>query len=220
MKTGAPSSAAKLAALRREYQRHALSETDVDPDPIKQFKSWFDEAEKAGQDDVNAMTLATATADGLPSARIVLLKEFDERGFVFFTNLGSRKGNELENNPRAALVFYWHVLERQVRIEGQASYVAREESAAYFVTRPRESRIAAWASRQSALLRSREELEKAYRLREQEFRAGDVPLPDFWGGFRIAPVNMEFWQGRESRLHDRIRYERIGPGWSIARLSP
>jgi pyridoxamine 5'-phosphate oxidase len=168
----------------------------------------------------NAMTLATATAAGVPSARIVLLKGLDERGFVFFTDYRSQKGSELEGNPAAALVFYWPELERQVRITGQASPVGREESEAYFRSRPRASRVSAWVSHQSQVIGSRKELEDRIPEFDALYPGEDVPLPSYWGGFRVVPNAIEFWQGRTSRLHDRIRYVCEGPGWKIERLSP
>ena len=212
--------ARSIANLRREYARARLDETSVSPDPLAEFARWFDEALEAKVMEPNAMTLATATPAGAPSARIVLLKGFDERGFVFFTDYRSQKGSELEGNPAAALVFYWPELERQVRITGRASRIGREESEAYFGTRPRASRISAWVSHQSQVIGSRKELEARIPEIEARHPGENVPLPPYWGGFRVLPSTIEFWQGRTSRLHDRIRYVRQDHGWKVERLSP
>lgn len=198
-----------------------LSELEAGDDPIRLFGQWFEDAADAGLIHPDAMTLATATPDGAPSARMVLLKGFDDRGFVFYTNYASRKARELEENPRASLVVHWAPLERQVRIEGTVARVSRDEAAAYFGTRPRGSRIGAWASRQSEPLEDRSVLEGRFRDYEEEFRDGDVPLPEFWGGYRVAATRIEFWQGRANRLHDRLRYDRAGDdSWQITRLYP
>ena len=209
-----------VASLRKEYTRAGLVESDVVPDPIEQFRRWFDETTAAGLHEPNAMTLATATPDGRPSARVVLLKGFDGRGFVFYTNYGGRKGRELDENPRAALLFYWGELERQVRIEGTASRVPEEESDAYYASRPRGSRLGAWASEQSRVVGGREVLEGRIRGLEVEYEGREVPRPPFWGGYRVVPEVVEFWQGRENRLHDRIVYRWEGAGWEIGRLQP
>jgi pyridoxamine 5'-phosphate oxidase len=189
-------------------------------DPLRLFQEWFGAAGTAGVRFPETMTLATATPDGAPSARMVLLKGADEDGFVFFTGYESRKGEELEANPRAALVFYWQPLGRQVRVEGAVERVPEEESAAYFASRPRESRLAAWASRQSRPLGNRGELERRYAELEREYEGREVPLPPHWGGYRLRPAAIEFWEHRDNRLHDRIRFIRAGDGWSKTRLWP
>ncbi len=209
------------AELRREYARARLDERDVSHDPIVEFARWFAQAQEVQLAEPNAMTLATATAAGAPSARIVLLKAYDERGFVFFTDYRSRKGTELEENPKAALVFYWGELERQVRITGTVARTSKEDSERYFRSRPLGSRYGAWASHQSRIIAGRAALEADLKEIEARFAAGDVPLPPYWGGFRVIPDAIEFWQGRENRLHDRIRYARQADGkWRVERLSP
>ena len=213
-----------IAHLRTEYKRATLDESQVDPDPYRQFARWFDEAVKAELPEPNAMTLATAGVDLRPAARIVLLKGFDERGFVFFTNYASRKGQELAAHPRVALLFHWVELERQVRIEGVAGKVDAGESDAYFAGRPRPSRLGAWASPQSQPVAGRAALEAGYAAVEAQYRdAGErIPRPPHWGGYRVIPEALEFWQGRHSRMHDRIRYRRnpdVG-AWIIDRLAP
>ncbi len=194
--------------------------TAAEEDPIALFGRWFKDAEKAGIFLPNAMTVATCGKDGSPAARMLLLKGFDARGFVFFTNYGSRKAKELLDNSRVAMVFYWAMLERQVRVEGQVERISEQESFAYFKTRPRGSRIGAWASDQSSPLRSREVLERRVREYKEKFADGDIPLPPFWGGYRTRPQRIEFWQGRLDRLHDRLSYTREAEGWAITRLYP
>jgi len=197
-----------------------LTELEAGADPLALFREWFQAASRAGVFMPESMTLATATKDGAPSARMVLLKGSDARGFVFFTNYGSRKALELDANPRAALVLHWPVLERQVRIEGSVARITHEESAAYFRTRPRGSRIGAWASEQSRPLESRAALEARVREIEQKYPGDDVPLPGFWGGYRLTPASFEFWQGKANRLHDRLLYTREASGWKVTRLYP
>ena len=212
-----------IASIRSEYTRAGLHERDVSSDPFAQFDRWFHEAVTAGVAEVNACTLATATRDGDPDARIVLLKGYDARGFTFFTNYESHKGAELLANPRAALVFFWHELERQVRIRGDVSKISREESDAYFHSRPRGSQLGAWASRQSAIIAGREVIEGELAEITARFGDGPIPLPPFWGGYRVVPASIELWQGRPSRLHDRLQYTRNADDpatWALARLSP
>ena len=214
-------SGADLQRLRKEYTRAGLTEAEADPDPIEQFRKWFDEALAADLHEPNAMTLATATPDGRPSARVVLLKGYDERGFVFYTSYEGRKSRELEENPRCALVFYWSELERQIRIEGRAGRVSEEESDAYYGSRPRGSRLSAWVSAQSCPVEDRGALEKRLWELEAEYEGREIPRPPFWGGYRVEPEAIEFWQGRENRMHDRLLYRRLsGGGWRMQRLQP
>jgi pyridoxamine 5'-phosphate oxidase len=207
--------------MRREYMRAELTEDAAAADPVRQLAAWLEEAAAAGVTEPNAMTLATASADGVPSARMVLLKGVDDRGLVFYTNYGSRKGDELAANPRAALVLYWAPLERQVRVEGRVEKVSREESAAYFASRPRGSRLGALASPQSAVVAGRSVLEERLAELETAHPGEDVPLPDNWGGYLVVPEVVELWQGRPNRLHDRLRYRADGRGgWIRERLAP
>jgi pyridoxamine 5'-phosphate oxidase len=212
-----------VAGLRQEYTLQGLHRRDLDPDPFRQFQAWFEESVKtAGSREPNAMTLATASPDGQPSARVVLLKGFDERGLTFFTNYDSRKGKQLEDNPRAAINFHWPWLERQIQVEGSVKKVTRVESERYFNRRPLGSRLGAIASPQSAVITSREVLERELERLQQAFGSnGEPPTPDNWGGYRLAPGRFEFWQGRENRLHDRFLYLPQSDGvWRIERLGP
>jgi len=209
------------AASRYEHIGKGLRRSDLDPDPIKQFANWFTTAIETGIGDVNAMSLATAGQDAKPSVRIVLLKSFDEDGFVFFTNYESEKGKQLEANPYAALGFYWIELDRQIRISGKVDKTSRKESQTYFHSRPVGSQLSAWASRQSAVLDGRRVLDARMEEMNERFADKRVPLPPHWGGYRLKPDNMEFWQGRSNRLHDRFRYTRQSDGsWLIERLAP
>ena len=197
-----------------------LTDEGAGPDPFALFDRWYREAREAGLYLPESMALATATADGQPSVRQVLLKAFDERGFVFYTNFDSRKGEEIAENPRGALAVHWPVLQRQVRINGGVEKTTEEESYAYFSSRPRGSQVGAWASDQSSVLGGREELERSFREAQERFSGGDIPLPPFWGGYRVIPETFEFWQGRANRLHDRLRFTRTGGDWTIDRLYP
>jgi pyridoxamine 5'-phosphate oxidase len=197
-----------------------LRKSDLDPNPFTQFSKWYDEVLKSDLILPNSVALATATAGGVPSARMVLLKEFDERGFVFYTNYDSRKSQEMEENPYAALLFYWAALDRQIRIAGSVQRVSREESEAYFQTRPLDSRLGAWASNQSSVIANREVLENRMKALTEEYENREVPLPPNWGGYRLAPESFEFWQSRPSRLHDRLRYTKREGDWIIERLAP
>jgi pyridoxamine 5'-phosphate oxidase len=209
------------AASRYEHAGKGLRRSDLNPDPIKQFASWFTAAIEAGIRDVNAMSLATASRDGRPSVRIVLLKTFDQDGFVFFTNYESEKGKQLEANPYAALAFYWIELDRQIRVSGMVKKTSREESQSYFHSRPVGSQLSAWASRQSEVLDGRRMLDARMAEVSERFVDKPVPLPPHWGGYRLKPERMEFWQGRGNRLHDRFRYTRQASGnWLIERLAP
>ena len=210
-----------IADIRKEYAMHALSEADVQANPLQQFSIWWNEALQAEIEEVNAVILATASTDGLPTARTVLLKGYDERGFVFYTNYNSQKAAQLEENPRATLLFFWKELERQVRITGLVEKTSAEESDAYYHSRPEGSRLGAWASPQSSTIESREWLENKVSEMEKAFTNGNLNRPPHWGGYRVKPVIVEFWQGRPSRLHDRIQYSiQTGGNWKIERLAP
>ncbi len=209
-----------IADLRREYATGGLTEADAGDDPFALFRRWFDQAIAAELSDPNAMILATATPDGAPSARAVLLKNLDGRGFTFFTNYDSRKGHEMAANPRVALVFLWHQLERQVRVEGTVEMVSPEESDVYYVSRPLGSRLGAWASRQSEVIPDRAFLEQQHAELMARYPDGNVPRPANWGGYRVLPAAIEFWQGRPSRLHDRIVFTRRDGAWVRTRLAP
>ena len=210
-----------VAGLRREYETQGLRRADLHPDPIEQFSTWFSTAVNSALPDVNAISLATATPDGKPSARVVLLKGFDQRGFVFFTNYHSKKGLELDANPHAAFVVYWIQLERQIRVAGRVEHTSREESQAYFHSRPRGSQLGAWVSHQSEVIDARRILEGRLAEMTDRFAGAEIELPPHWGGYRIVPETLEFWQGRANRLHDRFRYTRQRDGsWTIDRLAP
>ncbi|MBN2870039.1 MAG: pyridoxamine 5'-phosphate oxidase [Campylobacterales bacterium] len=209
-----------LTQMRREYTHATLDETSVDPDPLKQFEKWFGEAVASEVPEPNAMLLATSGVDRVPSIRAVLLKLFDARGFVFFTNYNSDKARDIAENPNVALEFLWLDLERQIKIVGHAEKISAAESLKYFLSRSHSSRIGAWVSDQSSVITSRKALAMQFEKIKAKFADGEVPLPDFWGGYRVVPEKIEFWQGRESRLHDRILYTRSDGGWTISRLAP
>lgn len=209
-----------IADLRREYMYAGLSRDDLNDDPFLQFEKWFAEANDNQLHTANSLSLATVDSDGMPSVRTVLLKSFDRDGFVFYTNYNSRKSRELEVNPKAAMLFYWREFDRQVKIQGAVTKVSAAESLKYFASRPRGSQLGAWCSDQSAPVESRHALQMAFDSMKAKFSDGDIPLPDFWGGFRLQPIRIEFWQGRESRLHDRFEFVRNDAAWDIQRLAP
>ena len=210
----------KIADLRKNYTQAGLLESEIVANPFEQFKLWFEQAVAADILEPNAMTVATVTNEGKPSARIVLLKDFDDRGFVFYTNYNSQKGVELQNCPHAALVFLWGDLERQVRIEGKIEFVAESEATSYFHSRPASSQLGAWASEQSTVIADRSILEQKLQQLEAEYQDRQIPKPPHWGGVRVIPQKIEFWQGRPSRLHDRLRYQLVEGKWQIDRLAP
>ena len=209
-----------ISSIRKDYQLHSLSESDVHANPVVQFSQWWDEALKSDIVEVNAMTLSTITAAGRPSARIVLLKGFDEKGFVFYTNYESNKGQQLDAYPYASLVFFWKELERQVRVEGRCERVSSAESDEYFYSRPLGSKLGAWASPQSKIIEGREILDKNAAALLEQYASGEVPRPLHWGGYRVVADTVEFWQGRSNRLHDRIKYSHQDGAWRIERLAP
>jgi pyridoxamine 5'-phosphate oxidase len=209
-----------IADIRKEYMRESLSEGDVELDPFLQFTRWWKEAVGSDITEVNAMTLATCNKEGMPSARTVLLKDYDKSGFVFFSNYESRKAKDIDENPQASLLFFWKELERQVRIEGRIEKVDATESDSYFHSRPEGSRIGAWASPQSRVVSSRDVIEENVRRYQAAFEQAPIPRPPHWGGYRVIPVHIEFWQGRPSRLHDRILYSLEAESWKISRLAP
>ncbi len=209
-----------INSLRHDFAKQTLNKKDVNSDPIFQFEKWFKEAVSSKVNEPNAMTIATVGADGMPSARIVLLRNFNESGFVFYTNYISRKGHEIMDNPNCALLFFWPELERQVRIEGVLSKQTAEESDVYFNTRPRTSKLGAWTSEQSQIIENRKVLDEAYEKLSKKYPGEDIPRPSYWGGYILQPQRIEFWQGRPSRLHDRILYSKENNVWRIKRLAP
>jgi pyridoxamine 5'-phosphate oxidase len=213
-------SQADLAAMRREYADAGLDEASLPPDPIALWRQWLEAAQSAAIAEVNAMVLSTVDAEGAPSSRMVLCKQADADGFVFYSNYASRKARAIEANPKVSLLFPWHPLGRQVRVDGVAARVDPAETAAYFRTRPRGAQIGAWASRQSSVIASRAELDRRVAETEARFGSSEIPVPPHWGGFRVRPHQIEFWQGRGDRLHDRLRYVRVQDGWRVERLSP
>lgn len=209
-----------IGEIRKEYRQFGLNRNDLKNSPFEQFELWFQQAREARLKEVNAMSIATVRSDGMPQVRTVLLKLFDERGFVFFTNYNSAKANEIEGNPKASLLFPWLDLERQVRISGQVEKITKAESFKYFTSRPRGSQLGAWISEQSQVISNRTVLKTLMSQIKDKFKEGQIPLPDSWGGYRIIPESFEFWQGRANRLHDRFKYTQAGPDWQIDRLAP
>lgn len=209
-----------IANLRREFRYAGLSRAELKDDPFEQFETWFREANEGGLDNPNAFSLATVGSSGMPSLRTVLLKSFDRDGFVFYTNYGSNKAKELAHNPYAAMLFHWLEFDRQVKVQGDVVKVSQAESLKYFATRPRGSQLGAWSSQQSQPVATRALLQQAFDSMRTKFAEGEIPLPDFWGGYRIRPRVIEFWQGRENRMHDRFEFRREGEQWAIRRLSP
>tara|TARA_Y100001935_G_scaffold253337_1_gene259304 strand:- start:582 stop:1217 length:636 start_codon:yes stop_codon:yes gene_type:complete len=209
-----------IADIRREFVYSGLSRSDLLDDPISQFEKWFIEAKDSNLENVNALSLATSGNDGMPACRTVLLKGFDKNGFVFYTNYGSRKAKDIEENPKAALLFHWLELDRQVKVQGSIKKIDRSETIKYFSSRPRGSQLGAWSSSQSSPISSRNALTEEFKKIEKNFKDKDIPTPDFWGGYRVVPLYIEFWQGRENRLHDRFEYRKEGSDWLIQRLSP
>lgn len=210
----------KIAQLRQEYSAEPLTKESVDKNPFQQFENWFNEALKAELLEPNAMTLATASKEGLPSARTVLLKHFDAKGFTFFTNYGSTKAKELEENPNAALLFTWLPLQRQIKIQGRVEKISTADSLKYFMSRPEGSQLGAWVSEQSSIISSRSLLANKLEEMKQKFKNKEIPLPSFWGGYKVIPTKIEFWQGQPSRLHDRIQFKMVDGNWKIERLAP
>ena len=210
----------EIKNLRRNYSLKVLDESTVNENPYEQFSVWMQEAINSNILDASAMILATANSKGLPSVRVVLLKGIEEEGFIFYTNYTSHKANDIESNPTASILFFWKELERQVRITGKVEKISKEQSEEYFHSRPYDSQLGAIASKQSSVIPNREFLEKKFQEEKEKYKGSDIPLPEYWGGYKVTPDYFEFWQGRESRLHDRICYERKGSGWRISRLSP
>jgi pyridoxamine 5'-phosphate oxidase len=210
----------ELHDLREHYAGQPLLESDLDPDPVAQFRKWFGEARESGIPEPNAMTLGTSGADGRVSLRTVLLKAYDAKGFIFFTNYGSRKAAQIAENPSASLLFPWVAIARQVEISGRVEKISAAESLAYFLSRPHGSRLGAWVSEQSSIISSREVLRAKYAELKEKFASGEIPKPEGWGGYRVVPERIEFWQGGEDRLHDRLVYSRASEGWMVSRLAP
>ncbi|MCK5895476.1 MAG: pyridoxamine 5'-phosphate oxidase [Cocleimonas sp.] len=209
-----------LGDYRRDYTKGGLRRKELSESPFEQFEKWFLQADQAGVQDASAMSLATVSSKGVPSLRTVLLKTFDEQGFIFYTNYGSQKSQEIEQNSHVALLFPWTDLERQIEITGKAKKVSTADSLRYFLSRPKGSQLGAWASNQSATISSRNKLEMQLNTIKQKFKTGKIPIPDFWGGYRVVPEKIEFWQGGKARIHDRFEYQRTEAGWKVSRLQP